>query len=132
MRAAYADGWHARVHDAELTLGDDEIVITGESFARRVPLGAVEITDAIGSAPRLVRFDDVACCEPLDQAAFERALAAAGVGPSRLSRWERSPGWILASLALLAAVLTLAYRIGIPTMARVIADSLPDAASEHI
>jgi Zn-dependent protease with chaperone function len=132
MRAAYVDGRQARVHDVELMLGNDEVVITSELVSRRMPIGVVEITDAIGSAPRLMRFDDGACCEPMDPVAFERALEAAGVHRSRISNWERSPQWIAAGIATLAIIVTFTYHTGIPRMARVVVDRLPDAASEQI
>jgi Zn-dependent protease with chaperone function len=130
--AACVDARHARVHPAELTIADDVVSVIGESFERRAPIAAVEITDAIGSAPRLVRFTDGACCEPLDQKAFADLLAAQGIGRSRLAVWEQSAARIAASLLALVVVLTLAYRFALPAAARVIADRMPDVAIHQL
>jgi Zn-dependent protease with chaperone function len=128
VQVQFVDGRFARVHPAELTIAGDIVVVTGDTFERCAPLASVEITDAIGSAPRLVRFPDGGCCEPIDPPAFADALAAQGIGRSRLSAWEQSPRGIVVSLFTLVVVATMAYRLALPAMARVVANRLPDAA----
>ena len=132
VKVRCVDGRVARVHVGDLTIAGDTVVVTGDTFERHTPIGAVEITDAIGTAPRLVRFSDGACCEAIDRTIFDEMLLAHGLRPSRLAGWERSPAGLAASLLALVLVLTLAYRIALPAMAGVVAGRLPDPAVQQL
>jgi Zn-dependent protease with chaperone function len=128
MRASYFDGQTARAHPVELSIDGDMLVLTGEGVERRHTIGAVEITDALGSTARVLRFVDGATCEVGDAAGFTTLLARHGLAPSHVSRWEGS--WKLALTAVVLVVITgfLGYRYGLPALARAAADNLPASA----
>lgn len=132
VAATYADGRSARLHSVSLAIRDGSLTISGDAVDRSVPLEAVEITDRLGAAPRLVRFWDGAVCEPLDRREFEAVLAAAGVGHSRVSAWERNLLSLAGCWLVLAVVLTLAYRSLLPALAEELANNLPDPAVEQL
>ena len=128
MQATYFDGKTARAHPVELSIDGDMIVIAGDGLERRHTIGAVEIPDAPGSTPRVMRFVDGASCEVQDAVAFASMLAQHGIARDRVSAWERS--WKLALVSLVIVVISgaLLYQVGLPFMARSAADNLPASA----
>jgi Zn-dependent protease with chaperone function len=95
---------------------------------RDEPVEAVEIPQALGRTPRMMRFPGGAYCEIDDQAAFAAMLAGSGMRASPLSSWESSPRAALVAVALLAACGWLVYVFGLPALAGVVAGRMPDAA----
>ena len=90
MQATYFDGKTARAHQVELSIDGDMLVVAGEGLELRHTIGAVEIPDAPGSTPRILRFVDGASCEVEDAGALSAMLAQHGIAPDRVSVWERS------------------------------------------
>ena len=97
VAATYFDGRHAKAHSVAVGIMAGRVSVAGDGILREVPIDVVEITDAIGRTPRLVRFADGALCEITDVEAFARLLAEQGFQQSIVSRWERHRGWIVAS-----------------------------------
>ena len=132
MQAMYFDGMTARAHPVELSIEGDTLVIAGDGLERRHTIGAVEIPDAPGSTPRVLRFVDGASCEVQDAGALAAMLSQHGIAHDRVSRWERS--WKLALTSLVIVVISgaLLYQFGLPFMARSAADSLPASALDGL
>ena len=128
MQATYFDGKTARAHPVELSIDGDMLVIMGDGLDRRHTIGAVEIPDAPGSTPRVLRFVDGASCEVQDAGALVGMLAKHGIAQDRVSRWERS--WKLALTSLVIVVISgaLLYQFGLPYLARSATDNLPASA----
>src|SRR5262245_59822634 len=123
LPATYFDGRTARAHAVTLDLDDGQaVVVLGDGVERREPMGAVTISDAVGAAPRFVRFADGAVCEIADPA------FAGMVARSRLAQWEQSSWAIAAAVVFLAAVGALGIQFGLPAMANSAADRLPPDA----
>jgi Zn-dependent protease with chaperone function len=101
-------------------------VVLGDGVERREPMGAVTISDAVGTAPRFVRFADGAVCEIADPA------FAGMVARSRVAQWEQSSGAIAAAVVFLAAVIGLGIQFGLPAMANSAADRLPPDALDTL
>jgi Zn-dependent protease with chaperone function len=132
VHARYFNGVDATAFPVTLTLADGSVVVSGAGVERREPLARVEISEAIGSTPRLVRFGDGAFVEVTDAKALEALLAAHGIHSSALSQWEGSPRWIAAGGFVFVAALVAAYLYGIPLAAHVVADRIPDAATRRL
>jgi Zn-dependent protease with chaperone function len=132
MRASYFDGQTARAHPVELSIDGDMLVLTGEGIERRHTIGAVEISDALGSTGRVLRFVDGATCEVGDAAGFTALLARHGLAPSRVSRWEGSLKFVLAAMVFVVVAGFLGYRYGLPALARSAADNLPASALDSL
>ena len=132
MQATYFDGRTARAHPVQLSIDGDMLVILGDGIERRHTIGAVEIPDAPGSTPRVLRFVDGASCEVQDADALAALLAQHGIAPDRVSHWERS--WKIALTAFVIVVVSgvLLYRFGLPFLARSAADNLPASALDGL
>jgi Zn-dependent protease with chaperone function len=132
VAASFFDGRSARLHVVTIDIVSGRLSVAGDGIQREEPIEAVEITDAIGRTPRLVRFSDGAVCEVTDLDALTSLLAAHGFRQSAVSRWERHRGWIMASAAGFILALWLAYRFGVPAMATAAAEALPPVALQQI
>jgi Zn-dependent protease with chaperone function len=132
MRATYYDGKYAVPREVDLRIEGHAVVVSGEGVEYCEPLAAVEITDAIGSTLRLLRFMNGASCEVAENDAFATMLAEHGMAPSRISSWEK--GWqpTVAALGVIAVVMALGYQYALPAMARSAADRLSPSALDSL
>jgi hypothetical protein len=132
VSASYFNGLDATAHSVTIEITDGTAAITGEGIDRREPLAALEISDVLGNAPRLVRFPDGAFCEVTDGKRFTRLLAEHGILPGRVSQWEGSVRWIAAGAVGFFAVLIFGYLYGIPVVAKAVANQVPDIAANRL
>ena len=132
VSANYFDGRDATPHPVTLQIEHGLVVIRGEDIERREPLAGLQISDALGTTPRLVRFHDGAFCEVTDTETLQRLLAEQGIAPSRVSQWEGSFSWVVAGGVAFVAILVLAYIYAIPVAARVVADRMPAALTNRL
>ena len=128
MDASYYDGQFARQHPVTIAIEGDMFVISGDGIERRDPLGAVEILEALGRSPRIVRLLGGASCEISDVDGFTKLLADHNVGDSHVARWDRSWKVVGSGLAAIVAAAVLGYLVGLPMLAKATADRLPDTA----
>jgi len=125
MDAIYYDGQTARLRRVSLTLEADRFIVSGDGVDRQDPVGAVQIMEAIGRTPRVVRFVGGASCEIHDRDAFATLLQAHGVAQSAISVLDRSWRIVGAAVLFIALVAAGGYRYGLPAVARTTADRLP-------
>lgn len=124
VSAVYFDGRHSTPHTVTLTVESATIVVKGATINRTAPLGEVDISEARGTSPRLIRFRDGAFCE-VDAPALETLLGAKGATPQPVTRWEGSMRWVAVATVLFVATLVAAYRYAVPALAAVAADQVP-------
>jgi hypothetical protein len=62
-----------------VTIEAGRVVVTGGEVARDEPIESIEVTEALGTAPRLIRFADGAFCEVQDREALARLRRPASV-----------------------------------------------------
>lgn len=125
IHGTYFDGRSAQAHPVTLTIDRDRVQVAGEGVQRDEPFASVTISARIGRTPRLVRFSDDALCEVADIEALDRMLVSAGLGQDRLSQWEQSPRTVSLVAIALVVLAVLAYRYGLPFLARSAANNLP-------
>lgn len=130
--AVYFDGRRSAPHQVTLTIAGGRLIVDGEDVYRLAPLAAIDAGDAIGGAPRFVRFRDGGFCEVADDAALRAALAAEGHAPRRVDQWERSPRTALTALALVGVLLAAAYIFVLPVVVRMVAARVPQRTLEAI
>jgi Zn-dependent protease with chaperone function len=130
--AGYFDGRTARRHPVILSIRGGVASVEGVDIKRHEPMSSVALGDAIGSAPRIVRFADGGFCEVTDVEGFHRMLAEEGLHRPVVSQWETSWRWVLAAAIVFLAGLFAAYRYAIPSVAEAVAYQVPAAASEMI
>ena len=127
-RGQFFDGRSSARHDVEVQIGIDGVVrVTGAGPPRDYRLAEVEVSERIGSTPRMLRFADGSACEVADNDAIDAALEQLdAVSPQhRVHRLESR--WHYALIAGLALVLVAwgAIQFGIPAAARHVARAMP-------
>jgi Zn-dependent protease with chaperone function len=130
--ATYFNGRDAIPHPVTIEIDDGIAIVSGTGISRREPLAALQISEALGSAARLVRFPDGAFCEIADTDAIQQLLSQHGIGPGMVSQWEGSVRWVVAGAAMFVAVLVLAYLFAIPSLASVVAHRVPASATDWL
>lgn len=133
VSATYFDGRAARPHAVTLDIVDGTASVAGEGVDRRESIASIEIGDALGDAPRVIRFQDGALCEVRDVNALGRLLAAHGIAPTTaVSQWEGSIRWIVSGVIAFVAILLAAYWYGVPIAARALAEQIPVVAVRRL
>jgi predicted Zn-dependent protease len=130
MSAVYFDGRHSTPHTVTLTVESATIVVNGATINRTAPLGEVDISEARGTSPRLIRFRDGAFCE-VDGDALQARLGS-NVTSKPVTRWEGSLRWAVVAALLFVALLVAAYRYAVPAIATVAADQVPTTVVDLI
>lgn len=132
IAASYFDGRTPQRHAVELTAHGDEVIVRGAFGERRARRSAIDISEPMGRAPRLLRFADGAVCEIADHAAFAAWLSAAGFAESAVVRLQARWSWAVA--ALLAVILSImaAYFWGLPAVSKMLAPRIPDNIVQRI
>ncbi len=123
--AVYYDGHSARPQPVSIYLHGDRLIVDGEEVARDEPLAGLAISEPLGAAPRVVRFDDGAHCEVRAHAAFAQLLREAGIEDGLVVRLQARWKWALASVVLTVAAAVAGYHWGLPAAAGWIANRLP-------
>ena len=130
--ATYFNGRDANPHPVTVEIDQGIAVVSGEGIDRREPLAALQVSDALGNAPRLLRFRDGAFCEVTDTAGMEQLLSENGIVPGMVSQWEGSLGWVVAGTLAFVALLVLTYMFAIPSLAGAVARRVPTMATERL
>ena len=131
VSAVYFDGRHSTPHTVTLTVESATIVVKGATINRTAPLGEVNISEALGTSPRLIRFRDGAFCE-VDGDALQTLLGSTNVTSKPVTRWEGSFRWAVVAALLFVALLVAAYRYAVPAIATVAADQVPTTVVDLI
>lgn len=128
VSADYYDGRSARAHHVRLSLVADALVVQGGGVHRRDPLRTLHVSEPMGEAPRLIKFDDGAHCEVHDHAALAALLEAGGHRDSLVVKLQERWTWAVAALVIAVAAGAAGYRWGLPAVSEWIAFRLPDTA----
>ena len=132
-RGRFFDGRSSTPYDVEVQIGIDGVVrITGAGPPRDYRLAEVEISERIGSTPRMLRFPDGSACEVADNEAIDAALEQLdAVSPQhRVHRLESRWHYALLAVVALVVVAWATIQFGIPAAARHVAMAMP-AATDH-
>ena len=132
VAADYFDGRTARPQRVLLTLSGDELVVRGDTFARREPIGLLRVSEPMGAAPRLISFPDGAHCEVRDHDGIADMLRVTGHVDSWVVRMQRYWSAALASVVIAVVALTAAYIWGLPAVAEWLAYQLPEKALQDL
>jgi Zn-dependent protease with chaperone function len=125
VAAVYFDGHHSTPHAVTLKVESATLIVEGVTANRAASLHELDISETLGTSPRLIRFGDGAFCE-VDAAALEMLLGRKGIASRRgVIRWEGSVRWVVAAALLFVATLIAAYRYAVPAIAVVAANQVP-------
>ncbi len=126
VRARFFDGRTSQGREVLLSRQAGELALEGEGIALRVPLAAVEISEPLARAGRVLVLPDGARCEVLPGPGVDLLLELLGHREGRVSRWQASLRIALASAALTLALLAAGYSWGLPWLAESVAEALPE------
>jgi len=132
LAVAYYDGRTARRHAATASHEAGWLILRGDFGERRESLAALDIAEALGGGPRLLRFADGALCEVADRAACAAWLAEAGYRESVVVRSQRHWRWAGVALTGLAGALAVTYFWLLPAAAELLAPRIPRAALDSL
>lgn len=125
LQGHYYDGRSARRHVVMLDFANGRLRLSGDEIEREDALAAVDISEKLGRAPRIIRYADGAHCEVHDHEALEPFLESMGHREGLVDRWQRR--WLpaLASAVLVVAAAAAAYVWGLPWASARMAERLP-------
>jgi len=132
VEARFHDGLIATAHPVTLCLEAGGIVVLGEGFTRQYDWGGTRISERLGSAPRLLSFEDGAFCEIPQQAALDAALRTAGYRAAWGEWLPQHWGRVVLALALLLTAIGATYRWGLPLAADLVARQIPVGAERAL
>ena len=126
LRARFFDGRTSQAREVVLSRQAGELALEGEGVALRVALDAVEISEPLARAGRVLLLPGGARCEVPPGPEVALLLELLGHREGRVSRWQVSLRTALASAVLTLALLAAGYRWGLPWLAESVAQALPE------
>jgi Zn-dependent protease with chaperone function len=126
--AFYFDGRSARQHPASLLVDAGLLHIAAPGIERSLPLDTVKLGEPFDHAPLVLRLPAGASCEVPAGPGRQLLLDAIGYRKSAVERWQARWPAVLLALALLIALLGLAWFKGIPALTERVAGALPRSA----
>lgn len=108
------------------TRGATLLDLDGETVLARFALADIELSSPVGTSTRFLRLPDDTQLEVDDGVLLETALAASGRPLAVARRLEKRGRLVLVAALSVVLIAWLAYQYGIPALARVVADALPD------
>lgn len=124
--AAYYDGRTARRHDALLCVTHGKLRIQTDNRLREDDIQTINIPAALGNTPRLILLADGARCEVADHVAFAALMSQAGLRTPWLAHLENHWHYALVSLVMILGVIAASYVWGLPYIAKVVAQRIPN------
>lgn len=125
VAASYFDGRSTRRQQVELEFTDSEVIARGEWGETRAPRSHVEVSEAMGKAPRFISFPDGKRFEVADLQTLADCLLVSQLNDSPVvrlqSRWSSTLGALVGVLAFVAA----AYVWGLPALGSFLAPRVP-------
>jgi Zn-dependent protease with chaperone function len=132
LRANYIDGRTTRVRRVDLSSAGEDLIVSGEDIALRVPFRDITVDEQLGRAPRRLRWKDGAFCEVHDLDALDALLSSMGHRGGWLERLQSRPAYVLCACLACVALAIGAYRWGLPWAAAQGADRLPPAIANTL
>jgi len=123
--AQYFDGRSSRAHAVEVEVEGDELVVHGDSIARRDPRASLRIAPRLGRTPRTLAYPDGAQLVLDDADDIDALFAPADRVQSWVDRLERRWRAVAAALAFSAVAIVALLEFGVPWMAERIAMRMP-------
>ncbi len=131
---AYFDGKVSTRREALLSFEGERVTLLCDGVELSYPVATLHLSQAVGSIRRTIRLPDGGICETSDQGfveELEQILGNCGRA-SLLHRWEKSLTLVAAALGVMALIVVLFMRFGIPSLARQAAFALPPAVENSM
>jgi predicted Zn-dependent protease len=128
----YFDGARSRALAVELAIyADGTLTLSGDGVALSLSRNAVAVSPRLGHTPRVLTLPGGARCELADDDELDRALAPRD-WRRRLDALERRAALAAASVVVTIAALAAVVQLGIPALARIAAQSLPESVETQL
>jgi Zn-dependent protease with chaperone function len=128
VSAQYFDGQSAKQQAVTLIFSAGLLALHGDELQREIPLSEVQISEKLGSTPRLLHFSDGSHCEVINHADFDAALLEAGLKPPSFlsysgNNWQHA----LAAALLTITIVIAGFYWGLPWIASRAAERIPSS-----
>jgi len=132
LQLEYFDGRSARPHQAEIQLQDGQLQLVSGLHNHQYPLGSVRWPERQRHGQRQALLPDGGVLSCADAARWDAWARASGLHDSLTVRWMQNWRLVGAALALLLAVLLMAWRWGLPLATEAALRWLPPALEQQI
>lgn len=123
--ADYFDGRSTKAHKVILSATDGSLLVRGDGIEREYAFSAIEISEPMQHAQRLLAFADGSHCQVLDDDNLAGLLAAEGIRDGWVVRLQKHWRSAFASIVVAFAGLFAAYTWGLPLLSQWIAYQVP-------
>lgn len=124
--ARYYDGNTAAHQEVWLIAEGQGLRVRGDGLEFDLPRRVIEVSERMGSTPRLIRWGSAGHCEVADIEGLEALLDRIGWHRSWLEHVQHGRVWALLFILLLVGGISAAYRYALPWAAEVIAFNVPE------
>jgi Zn-dependent protease with chaperone function len=132
VHANYFDGRSTRVRAVGMSMAGEDLIVSGEDVALRIPFSSVTVDERLGRAARRVRFSDGSFCEVHDLIGLDTLLAATAHRDGWVDRVQRRARFVLLSVIAFLLIALTAYHWGLPWAAAQAARRLPTAVGKTL
>lgn len=132
VAGTYFDGQSAAPIAVTLAADGRELLLHWADCELRWPLDEVQISERLGSTPRLVFFPGGGHCEVVDHARFDKLLKELGLRKGWLDALQHSMGWAVAAVLLIALASAGGYRYLLPWSAERLSSQVPEVALQQM
>lgn len=132
LAAIYFDGRSSRRQEARLSVENGQLCVEGAFGRRYEAMSAVEVSERLNQAPRMLRFEDGAYCQVADHEALSALLASLEYRDTAVANIQRRWRWALPSMVGVMAVAVATYLWVLPWFAEIAAPRVPDAMAHSI
>jgi len=128
----YFDGRSSRPHEVQAWFEAGQLHLRGPDVEHAVDARQVQWPERTRRGPRLAHLPGGASLQGADAAAWDAWVQSGGRTDSLVVRAQQSWRGVLVSLALIVLLMGAGYQWGLPWLARVVADRLPDSVENQV
>lgn len=130
--ATYYDGMSSRRHPVTLIIHQRVLAMRGDGLRRNARLSAMQVSERLQHAPRILRFADGGFIEAHDHRGLDKMLSENRFRDPRVVRWQNNWPVSLLALVFLLALLLSGYQWGVPLAADTIAQNMSHSLEKRI
>ncbi len=125
LAASYFDGTHAGAQPVTLQMVDQDLLLRGDGFERRVPAAELQWPEPSRHGMRVLHLARGGAIQCADGAAWDAWTRASGRTPGLAVRMQGSWRWVLVSVAMLVLLAAALQRWGLPALAERVVAATP-------
>ncbi len=132
LKGRLFDGKSSTAFEAVITIDENGIVSSGQTFVGSCAFNEIVISDQIGHVPRSLRFPAGAIFETAEHEKLNEIISKFGGRQSLLHKFESRTSYVVSALFLSVAVIIWTSIWGIPIASKYVAYALPTEVNRYI